>query len=118
MKKVAVLFPSRHLPLDTQIKIKSAKPLGITAPFAIKHEALELPLYDEPIKCALKGFDKKGKKIEINKIGRWLFGVPGYGGQSRIVADGNDILIYFPKKSPKAVYELLDSLKEKVESKN
>lgn len=116
MIRTEILFPSRQMPLDTQVKIKSTKPLGITAPFVLKHKALELPQYDQPVKCALEGSDKDGNKIEINNVGRWLFGVPGYGGQSRIAANGNDVFVYFPKESPKAVYELLTSLKDAVES--
>ena len=116
MKKTAIIFPSKAMPLDAQVEVKSPEPLGLTAPFVVKHKALDLPLYDQPIKCAIEGRDKEGKQIEVNSVGRWLFGVPGYEGRSRIAAKGSSILIYYPKKSPKVVDELLQSLKEAVES--
>jgi len=115
MKKTTT-FPNTAMPLDMQVDIQAPKPLGVTAPFFIQHHAIQLPVYNQPIKCDAKGQDSKGKKIVVNTVGRWLFGVPGYGGHVRVVPANDKVLLYYPKESPKVVHELVASLKEAVET--
>lgn len=116
MKKSATMFPNTALPLDMQVDIQAPKPLGVTARVFINEATRKLSLYDQPIKCDAKGQDRKGKKIAVNTVGRWLFGVPGYAGHVRVVPAGSKVLLHYPKESPKVVHELVVSLKEAVET--
>lgn len=117
MKKKTSIFASELMPLDEHIDIVLSEPLGLTAKVFVHEIARKLPIYNKSIKCKDKGLDKNGKKIAINTAGRWLFGVPGYGGHTRITSVGDDVVIYFPKKSQKVIYELVASIKEAMEIK-
>tara|TARA_Y100000310_G_scaffold336690_1_gene421914 strand:+ start:2236 stop:2592 length:357 start_codon:yes stop_codon:yes gene_type:complete len=116
MKKTAIKFSNTVMPLDMLVDIQAPKPLGVTAKVFTHEQARKLPLYNQPIKYDVVGQDQKGKKIRINSVGRWLFGVPGYEGHIRIVPADNKVLLYYPKKSPKVVHEFITSLKESIES--
>ncbi|OIN91208.1 hypothetical protein AUJ42_02040 [Candidatus Collierbacteria bacterium CG1_02_44_10] len=116
MKKSTTTFPNAAMPLDMQVDIQAPKPLGVTAKVFISEAARKLSLYDQPIKCDAKGQDSKSKKIAVNTVGRWLFGVPGYEGHVRVVPANDKVLLYYPKESPKVVHELIASLKEAVET--
>jgi len=118
MKKDITIYPSNNLPLDMQVKIDFAKPLGLTASVVVHEVARKLPLFNHSINCESEGQTKDNKKIMVNTVGRWLFGVPGYSGRVRIVPELNNVLIYYPKKSPSEVHKLVESLKREVESKN
>ena len=117
MKKTATTFPDTAMPLDMQVGVQSSKPLGLTAKVLIHEAARTLPLYDQSIECDAKGQSNEGKKIKVDTVGRWLFGVPGYEGHIRIVAENDKVLLNYPKESPKVVHELVASLKEAVETK-
>ena len=116
MKKTATTFPDDTMPLDMLVDVQAPKPLGLTAKVYVQERARALSLYDEPIKCEAKGESNDGKKIAVDTVGRWLFGVPGYGGHIRIVPTDNKVSLYYPKESPKVVHELISSLKEAVET--
>jgi hypothetical protein len=116
MKKTAIKFTNTVMSLDMLVDIQAPKPLGVTAKVFTHEQARKLPLYDQPIKYDVKGQDKEGKKIAINSVGRWLFGVPGYEGHIRVVPADDKVLLYYPKESPKVVHELVGSLKESIES--
>jgi hypothetical protein len=116
MKKTATTFPNSVMPLDMLVDVQAPKPLGLTAKVYVHERARALPLYDEPVKCEAKGESKDGKKIAVDTVGRWLFGVPGYEGHIRIVPSDTKVSLYYPKESPKVVHELVSSLKEVVET--
>jgi hypothetical protein len=116
MSKKLQTFPSAPMPLDAVVEIQVPKPLGVTAKVLIHERARKLPLYNEKIKCDVKGQDKNGKKIAVNTIGRWLFGVPGYEGHIRISSVDDIVSVYYPKKSLKVVNELINSIKDSVEA--
>jgi hypothetical protein len=116
MKKTAIKFPNTIMPLDMLVDIQVSKSLGVTAKVFTQEQARKLSLYNQPIKHDASGQDKEGKKILINSVGRWLFGVPGYNGHIRVVPADDKVLLYYPKKSPKVVHELISSLKELIES--
>lgn len=116
MKKIAIKFPNSVMPLDMRLDIQASKPLGVTAKVFTQEQARKLPLYDQPIECNANGQDKEGKKILVNSVGRWLFGVPGHNGHIRVAPANDKVLLYYPKKSPKVVHELIGSLKESMES--
>ena len=65
------------MPLDMQVGVHSSKPLGLTAKVLIHEAARALPLYDQSIECDAKGQSNEGKKIKVDTVGRWLFGVLG-----------------------------------------
>lgn len=117
MKKTAIVFPDTAMPLDMQVNVQLSKPLGLTTKVLIHEAARALPLYDQTIECDAKGQSNEGKKISIDTVGRWLFGVPGYDGHIRIVAENSKVLLNYPKESPKVVHELIALLKEAVETK-
>jgi hypothetical protein len=104
------------MPLDAMVEISVPKPLGVTAKVLIQEKARKLPLYEERIKCDAKGQSKEGKKIAVNTVGRWLFGVPGYEGHLRVAGIEDKVLLYYPKKSLKVVHELVNSIKDSVEA--
>ncbi|MBT9167611.1 MAG: hypothetical protein DDT19_00949 [Syntrophomonadaceae bacterium] len=110
------MFPDTAMPLDMWVDVQTPKPLGLTAKVYIHERARALPLYNQPIKCAAKGQSKDGKKIAVNTAGRWLFGIPGYGGHIRVVPARDKVLLYYPKESPKVIHELVSSLKEAAET--
>ena len=116
MKKTATTFPDTAMPLDMQVDVHSSKPLGLTAKVLIHEAARTLPLYDQSIECDAKGQSNDGKKIAVDTVGRWLFGVPGYEGHIRVVPALGKVSLYYPKESPKVVHELVSSLKETIET--
>ena len=115
MTKTTTTFPERLTPLDERVDLQAPKALGATAKVVVQETARKLPLYDQSISCPAKGQDEKGKEIEVNSVGRWLFGVPGFQGHIRIVPEDNQVSLYYPKQSPKVVHELISSLKEAIE---
>lgn len=118
MKKSFTTFPDKVDYLDEVVEINANKPLGLTAQVYIHEVARKLSLYNQEINCEAKGEDKEGNKIEVNTVGRWLFGVPGYAGHLRIAPSSNNVSIYFPKKSPKVVHDLVLQIKQAVEAFN
>jgi len=116
MRKTATTFPNSSMALDMLVDIQAPKPLGLTAKVFIHERARKLPLYDQSVKCEAKGQTRDGKKVAIDTVGRWLFGVPGYAGHIRVVPANDKVLLYYPKESPKVVHELVSSLKEVVET--
>ena len=116
MKKTAITFPDGAMTLDMLVDIQTPESLGLTAKVFIQEKARTLSLYDQPVKCNIHGESNDGKKIAVNTVGRWLFGVPGYGGHIRVVPALDKVLLYYPKESPKVVHELVSLLKETVET--
>lgn len=111
-----ITFPDAVGQLDEMVAIKSSKPLGVTAGIYVQEAARQIPLYDQPISANAAGKDADGKSIEVNTVGRWLFGVPGYEGHVRIAAIGNNVSFHFPKESPKEIHELVSLIKQAVEA--
>lgn len=118
MKKSSTTFPEVIGQMDQVVEIATQKPLGLTAQVYVHEIARKLPLYNEKINCKAKGQDKEGNKIEINNVGRWLFGVPGFAGHSRIAPSDSGVLFYFSKKSPKVVHDLVSQIKQAMEESN
>lgn len=116
MKKTAITFPNDTMALDMLVDIQTPKSLGLTAKVFIQEKARTLPLYDQSVKCDAHGESNDGKKIAVDTVGRWLFGVPGYEGHIRVVPADDKVLLYYPKESPKVVHELVSSLKETIET--
>lgn len=116
-KSQSITFPDTTLPLDARVDIQTARPLGVTAKVFVHEVARGLTLYNQSVKCRIKGQDKKGKKIAVDTVGRWLFGVPGYAGNVRVALSGDKVFLYYPQKSPKVVHELVVLLKEAMEAK-
>ena len=116
MRNTAITFPSDAMRLDMLVDIQTPKSLGLTAKVFIQEKARTLPLYDQSIKCDAHGESNDGKKIAVDTVGRWLFGVPGYEGHIRVVPTEDRVSLYYPKESPKVVHELVSYLKETVES--
>ena len=111
-------FPEKLIPLHAKVVIKTQKPLGPTANIFVREKARSLPLYSETINCKAKGVEANGKKIAVNTVGRWLFGVPGFQGHVRIVPEKNTVTIYYPEQAPKIAHDLLGELKHAIEEAN
>jgi hypothetical protein len=116
MKKTPILFPINTMPLSMMVNIQTQKSLGLTAKIYIQEKARTLEMYNQSIECEVYGESNDGKKIAVDTVGRWLFGVPGYEGHIRIVSGDNQVLLYYPKESPKIVHELISALKEMIET--
>lgn len=58
-----------------------------------------------------KGQADNGDPIEINNVGKWVFGTPGFGGHYRQdISDKTKLVIWIPKESPQIVQEMFASL--------
>lgn len=77
--------------------------------YVIRNIAKRFPEYFAPIEIEplVYGMTDSGEKIEINTLGRWIFGVPGFAGN--VVFEGGEELITFrlPKESPEIAINLL-----------
>ncbi len=92
--------------------------MGPTAEVFVREKARTLPQYDEQISCKASGVDDEGKKIAVNTVGRWLFGVPGFQGHVRIAPEDNTVTIYYPEQAPQIAHDLLGELKSAIEESN
>ena len=108
-------LPEKLFPLHATIVLEVSEPLGPTADVFLHERARVLPQYHEPVRCVADGVDATGKKIAVNTIGRWLFGVPGFQGHVRIVPEHTTVTIYYPEQAPQAAHSLLTALKDAVE---
>lgn len=108
-------FPERLIPLDKKVEVKTPKPLGVTAKVFVQEVARKLSEYNQEIECNAYGEDIGSKKIAINSVGRWLFGVPGFQAHVRIVPVDHKVFLYYPKKSPESVHQLIATLKGEIE---
>lgn len=113
-----ITFPNHLVKLNSQMSIKTKEPLGLTAEVLIKEKARKLSFYNQPIQCDAVGKDELGRAIAVNTVGRWLFGVPGYLGNLRIVPEGENVVLHYSKESPSLVQDLLSNLKHEIEEDN
>lgn len=102
--------------LDKTIVIYAQKKLGTTASVWLHEIARKLEEYNWPVDCWQTGKDSAGNEIKIDRLGRFLFGVPGYDGHIRIATDGAEITIYYPSE-PTEAETLFNKLKSEVERK-
>jgi len=79
---------------------------------AIRQVAKKLPEYHLPIQNQVLPMTvetQEGEKIEVNTLGRWAFGVPGYMGHLMFEGFNQEkIIIYYPEGSPKELLEMLE----------
>jgi len=108
-------FPEKLTPLHAKVVIDTGRALGPTAEVFVHEKARTLSQYDEQISCKASGVDDEGKKIAVNTVGRWLFGVPGFQGHVRIVPEDSTVTIYYPEQAPQIVHDLLGELKRTTE---
>lgn len=111
-------FPMRLSSFNKSITIKTPKPLGVTANVYLHEAARKMANYNTQINCDANGVDNQGVQIRVNTLGRWLFGVPGFDSHIRIVPQGDNVVLYYPEKSPELVDTFLHELKETVEQSN
>lgn len=95
-----------------KIEIQTAQPLGIGARILVEESAQKLEPYQTPVRSDLQGKDRSGKPIEVNTLGRWLFGVPGINPHIQISAQGNTLTLRYPAKVHPKVSELINLLKQ------
>lgn len=100
--------------LNKTIVIYTQKKLGATALVWLHETARKLEEYNWPIDCWQTGKDSAGNEIKIDRLGRFLFGVPGYDGHIRIAANGPEITIYYPS-DPAEAEDLFNKLKAEIE---
>ena len=100
--------------LNKSIVIHTHRKLGATASVWLHEIARKLEEYNWPIDCWQVGKDSAGNEIKIDRLGRFLFGVPGYDGHIRIIADGPEIVVYYPSE-PTEAEMLFNKLKSEIE---
>jgi len=85
---------------------------------AIRQTAKKMPEYHLPIQNQILPMTvetQEGKKIEVNTLGKWAFGVPGYAGHLMFEGFNPDqIVVHYPKNSPKELLELLEKAVERL----
>jgi hypothetical protein len=108
-------FPMRLSSLNKSIVIKLPKSLGLTTGVYLHEIARKIAEYNTEINCDAAGVDKQGATIKVNTLGRWIFGVPGFQSHLRIVPQGENVLVYYPEKSPELVERFLHVLKNTIE---
>lgn len=75
--------------------------------------------YHLPIECEVSGRNDSGEEIPIDKVGKWLFGVPGYMGHVRVTNwEGRDCTVEYPQDSRRVVHELLQKIRERIEGRS
>lgn len=115
MTKKSQQFPASLTPFHAKVMIDAGRPLGLTAEVVVREKARALPQYNEQISCKASGVDAEDKKIAVNTVGRWLFGVPGFQGHVRIAPEGNTVTVYYPEQAPQIAHDLLSELKRAIE---
>jgi len=100
--------------LNKSVEIDIKRQLGITAAVWVREQARKIDTYDLPIDNWQIGKDKDGNEIQVNTLGRFLFGVPGYDGHVRIISEDTRVTVHYPSE-PSASEELFNKLKEKIE---
>lgn len=106
------VFPAElsQLP-ETIVTISLNKPLGMAARVIATEAAKTLLSYHLAVSCSASGKDLRTQApIAVNTLGRWLYGVPGYDGHIRIVADGNDVHLCYPEHAPREVHSHIQEL--------
>ncbi len=102
--------------LSKTIVIYTPKRLGATATVWLHEIARKLEEYNWPVDCWQIGKDSAGNEIKVDRLGRFLFGVPGYDGHIRVAANGSEITIYYPSE-PAEAEALFNKLKSEIERK-
>lgn len=102
--------------LNKSIAIRASKNLGAVAALGWLHErARKLEEYNLPVNCWQIVRDRAGNEIKIDRLGRFIFGVPDYYfGHIRIVAYGSEVTIYYPSE-PAEAEALFSKLKMEIE---
>lgn len=101
--------------LNKTVTIQTPRSLGVTASTYLQEKARKLPSYQKEIESDVVGVDKNGTTIAVNTVGRWLFGVPGYQGQLRVVPQEETVVLHYPENSPGFVDDFLHELKTVIE---
>ena len=100
--------------LNKNVEIDAKRQLGVTAVVWVQERARQLEEYDLPIDNWQIGKDGNGNEIQVNTLGRWLFGVPGHDGHIRIVPEDTHIIIHYPSE-PHESEGLFSKLKTNIE---
>lgn len=100
--------------LNKVITIYTQRNLGATASVWLHEIARKLKEYNLPVDCWQVGKDAAGNEIKIDRLGRFLFGVPGYDGHIRIVANGSEVTIHYPSE-PVEAEMLMNKIKSEAE---
>lgn len=113
-------YPVRLHKHNAIVVIRLPKPMGGSAKVFLRNvgnKEVE-DLYHFPIQVDIKGRSNTGQPIPIDKVGKWLFGVPGYMGHVRVSNwEGTDCKVEFPADSPTEVHALIEAIKKRVEEK-
>ena len=64
--------------------------------------------FSTSVKTDMVGESKEGKKITVNNLSKWLFGVPGARGKLTITHSGD--YIQLPGNTPDEAVELIESI--------
>lgn len=102
--------------LNKTTVIYTQKKLGVTASVWLHEIARKLEEYNWPVDCWQVGKDNAGNEIKIDRLGRFLFGVPGYDGHIRIAPNDSEITIHYPSE-PTEAEALFNKLKSEIERK-
>lgn len=112
------VYPTRlFLNSNDCIEIKGGvNKWGSSLKLKLREVAKKNPLYGKKIDCNVSGQDENGGDIQINSVGKWTFGVPGYMGHIRC-QQNEQVIVQLPKGCPPEVVELITWAVEKLKEK-
>lgn len=91
---------------------------GFNLKHAIREQAKKLPKYHEKISHPIT-VENEGKEIEVNTVGRWIFGVPSFAGRAAFMGGiKNKIVITTPLDKNGVVKSIFDKSVKALEVKN
>ena len=92
-----MLLPARERELIEVAKVKTKHLSPYDFKFEVRAVARDIPEYFLEIRTfpEVRG-EANGQAIEINTLGRWLFGTPGYAGHYRQRIEGDTVVILVP----------------------
>lgn len=109
-------FPIRLGDLSGEFTIVLPRSMEANAKIYLRNLAKGMPEYHTQIETGISGKANDGTEIPIDKLGKWIFGVPGYMGHIRVFNwEGCICTIKYPKESPESVLDFLVKLKNLVE---
>lgn len=87
---------------------------GFALKHAIRAEAKKLPEYHKKISHPIT-VENEGEEIEVNTVGRWIFGVPSFAGRASFMGGvKNKIIIKTPLDHEGVIETMFDKSIEKL----
>lgn len=119
MEKGLYVPQARAIRSYSKIEVNKPNKYGYQLKLAIrnlakKHPNYHLKIYNEFLPTTVTN-PSTWNDINVDTLGKWMFGVPGYKGH--LIFDGSiedKIIIYYPEKTPKEAIDLLNDIINKL----